>query len=63
MTPPDQMAAWLAWACPAQPSTMLDEPALARLRERWPLGGGGEGPADYAALRRAMVAPREEQNR
>ncbi len=58
---PAALARWLAWAAPAQPSTMRNEPLLARLRERWPLDGGGEGPADYEALLRAMAAPREEQ--
>ncbi len=63
MTPAEQLEAWRAWACPAQPSTMRDEPALARLRERWPLDGGGEGPRDYEALQRVRAAPREQQAR
>jgi hypothetical protein len=52
MTPLEQLEACLAWACPAQPSSMAEAPDLHRLRERWPLGGGGEGPRDMAALER-----------
>ena len=55
----DDYAAWLAWACPAAPSSMLDEPALARLRERWPVAGGGEGPADMRVLLRTWAPPKE----
>ncbi len=46
----EQLARWKAWAEPAAPSSMTDEPELHRLRERWPVGGGGDGPRDMAAL-------------
>jgi hypothetical protein len=50
MTAAHQLEAWKAWARPAMPSSMLAEPLLARLRERWPLDGGGDGPRDFLAL-------------
>lgn len=49
-----------AWRYQATPAEMAHEALLARLRERWPADGGGDGPADYAALLRATGwKPRE----
>ncbi len=52
-----QLARWKAWAEPAVPSSMRDEPVLAYLRERWPLAGGGAGPRDHAFAAWSRGAP------
>ncbi len=50
VSPEEQVRRWEAM------EENLDRLDLARLRERWPLGGGGQGPRDLAVLEDAATA-------